>query len=158
MRNITDYLNESLEVRFKYRDELKTFGIREYLSVLTDKKLKVGVGTGKLKGVFRTMGFKQTTTTAVKKNPNDTMMFGSDFIGTGFNKFAARFKDGSLTEIMFHKGRLMEMTNTTKEGEEDTRYPSVGQLHDGADWREKLVDILCRKIEDLCEDTGYVIP
>ena len=155
MKNITDYLNESLEVRFDYGGEQKAMSVRDYLSVLTDKRLKVGVGTRKLEEVFRTMGFKQTT--SADKKTSETKVFSSDFIGTGFNKFVARFKDGSVTEIMFNKGRLMEMTNTTKEGGEDTRYPSVGETSDGADWRNKLLDTLCRKIEDLCEGTDYVI-
>lgn len=158
MKNITEYLNETLEVRFKYRGELTKMGVKEYLSALTDRKLKPGIGTSKLEGVFRTMGFDYKTATEIRKNPNYTMSFGSYFIGHGMSKFVARFKDGSLTEVMFSKGRLMEMTNTTKDGNEDTRYPSVGQVEDGADWRDKIVDILCRKIEDLCEATEYIMP
>lgn len=158
MKNITEYLNESLEVRFKYRGELTKMGVKEYLSALTDKKLKPGLGTGKLEGVFRTMGFKFSTLKSVTDNTSDTMSFASGSIGHGMSKFVARFKDGSLTEVMFSKGRLMEMTNTTKDGNEDTRYPSVGQVSDGADWRDKIVEILCRKIEDLCESTEYVMP
>lgn len=155
MKNITEYLNESLEVRFKYRGEITKMSVKEYLSALTDRKLKPGLGISKLEGVFRTMGFEYKTATEIRKNPNYTMMFGSYFIGHGMNKFVARFKDGSLTEVMFDKGRLMQMTNTTKEGEEDTRYPSVREV--GTDWREKIVEILCRKIEDLCEATDYIM-
>jgi hypothetical protein len=157
MKNITEYLNESLEVGFKYRGEVTKMSVKEYLSVLTDRKLKPGVGTRKLEGVFSTMGFKFSTLKSVTDNTGDTMVFASGFIGGGLSKFVARFKDGSVTEVMFNKGHLMEMTNMTKEGNEDTRYPSVGQVNDGADWRDKIVEILCRKIEDLCEATDYII-
>lgn len=122
----------------------------ERLKVLADKKLRIGVGTDRLCYLFKDLGFKWETSTIVEKNPTTTEVFGKGSIGSNMSKFVVRFKDGSTTIVRFSNGHLMDMQNFASDGKEDDRYPSIGQVKDGKDWREKIIDTLCRKIKDLC--------